>query len=303
MRKLIILLFLALTISASAQTQPEMILVKGGSFNMGNPYTDKLREGFEDEKPVHKVTVSDFYIAKHEVTVKEYKEFIADKTYTEFQRFGVEHRLPSAPDSVWWQGHPDAKRYWDSQPDKWWGWNSNFPMFHVSWYDAVSYCNWLSEKSGLQKCYSINADGGVDCDYKKNGYRLPTEAEWEYAARGGKSSAGYRFSGSNNFNEVAWVDDNTLLSGPKTVGTKKANELGIFDMSGNVWEWCNDFYSPYFYSNSTENDPVNSKPTGYRIIRGGSWHYDVELATVFSRDGPKPGFTNYNYGFRMVRSK
>lgn len=285
------------------QTEPELILVKGGSFSMGNPFSDKMRKGDADEKPVHKVKLNDFYIGKYEVTVRQYKEFIADKTYKEFEKYGVSHRLPSAPDSVWWQGHPDAETYWKGQVAEWWGCKNNFPMFYVSWFDAVAYCNWLSDKTGLEKCYSINADGGVDFDINKNGYRLPTEAEWEYAASGGSKSNGYRFSGSNNFNEVAWVDDNTLLSGPKSIGTKKANELGIYDMSGNVWEWCTDYYSPYYYGNSPSDNPVNEALTGYKVIRGGSWHYRVDYATITARDGPKPGYTNYNYGFRVVRNK
>jgi len=302
MKKLLTVLLIILSTASFAQTLPEMIYVKGGSYNMGNPYTDKARIGEDDEKPVHKVSVDDFYIGKYEVTVKQYKEFLADG-YKEFDRFGVGHRLPSAPDSIWWQGHPDAKAYWATQVQSWWGWNNNFPMFYVTWYEAVAYCNWLSEKEGLDKCYSVNSSGGVDLDISKKGYRLPTEAEWEYAARGGSKSANTRFSGSNNFNDVAWVDDNTLLTGPRAVGTKNANELGIYDMSGNVWEWCSDYYSPFYYNNSGAKNPINDSPTGYRALRGGSWHYSVNYATLYTRDGPKPGYTNYNYGFRVVKTK
>ncbi len=303
MKNLLTLILILSTFSVFSQTKPEMVLVKGGTFNMGNPFSDKLRKGDDDEKPVHKVKVHDFYIAKYEVTVGEYKEFIADGSYNEFVRFGVEHRLPSPPDSVWWQGHPDSKAYWKGQVNEWWGWNNKFPMFHLSWYQAVAYCNWLSEKTGYEKCYSITSEGSIECDLSKNGYRLPTEAEWEYAAKGGNKSNDYRFSGSDNFNEVAWVDDNTFLRGPKVIGTKKANELGIYDMSGNVWEWCTDYYSPFFYNDKNSNNPVNLQPTGYRVIRGGSWHYRVEYATITTRDGPKPGFSNYNYGFRVARNK
>ncbi len=303
MKHSLIIIIVLLSFSVFGQTKPEMILVKGGTFQMGNPHTDKNRKGDDDERPVHKVKVGKFEISKYEITVKQYKEFIADKSYDEFARFGVLHSLPPKPDSTWWQGHPDSELYWKGQMNKWWGWNDNFPMFHVTWYQAVAYCNWLSQKTGLEKCYSINSEGSVVCDYSKNGYRLPTEAEWEFAARGGKSNNTNQFSGSNNFNEVAWIDDNTLLRGPKPVGTKKANELGIHDMSGNVWEWCNDYYSPYYYKNSPEDNPINERPTGYRVIRGGSWHYKVGYATLTTRDGPKPGFTNYNYGFRVVRKK
>ncbi len=297
-----LLLIIALIIYTSgfSQTEPEMVFVKGGTFMMGNPRTDGRYKGDPDEKPAHKVKVKSFYISKYEVTVKQYKEFINDKSFKEFSAFR-EHKMPDPPDTSWFQGHPATKAYYDRIGKKWWGWRDNYPMQHVTWFDAIAYCNWLSEKEGYEKCY-YEQDGAIYCDFSKNGYRLPTEAEWEYAARGGQKSHNYIFSGSNDFNEVGWVDDNTFLTGPRPVGMKKPNELGIYDMTGNVWEWCYDWYSMYFYENSPVDNPVNETPTGYRVIRGGAWHYRPEYATVTSRDGPKPSYTNYNYGFRVVRN-
>ena len=303
MKQLLVLLFIITSFTMYSQTTPKMVYVKGGTFKMGNSYTDKLQKGNSDERPVHSVTVSDFYIGKYEVTVLEFKKFILDRSYNEFARFGVYHRLPSPPDTTWWRGHQGSEIYWKRQSAKWWGWNNSFPMFHVSWYSAIAYCNWLSIQNGYDKCYSINSNGGIECDFSKNGYRLPTEAEWEYAAKGGNKSKKYRFSGSNNVNQVGWIDDNTLLAGPKPVGTKIGNELGIHDMTGNVWEWCTDYYSPYYYNKSPSKNPVNLSPTGYRVIRGGSWHYNIFYASTTARDGPKSGYTNYNYGFRIVRAK
>lgn len=302
MKKLITILIVFLGISAFAQNSPEMVYVKGGTFTMGNPYSDNAKKGDTDEKPTHRVTLNNFYIGKYEVTVKQYDEFLS-ANYTEFDRFGVKHYKKSQPDSTWWQGHPDAKAYWDAQLGSWWGYKDNYPMFYVTWFEAIAYCNWLSEKEGLDKVYSLDANGSVKTDISKNGYRLPTEAEWEYAARGGKDSKNYRFSGSNNFNDVAWVDDNTLLTGPRAVGSKNPNELGLYDMSGNVWEWCTDDYSGMYYKNSPQDNPVNLRPTSFKSLRGGSWHYKVDYATVFTRDGPKPGYTNYNYGFRVAKNK
>ncbi len=282
-----------------AQTAPTMVDVAGGTFKMGNPQPKK---GEEYQTPVHEVKISSFKMSIYEVTVQEYKIFIEDKSFVEFSK-KHNHVMPHKPDSTWWQGHPDTKDFYQTYMASWWGWKSEYPMFNVTWYDAVEYCNWLSSKTGLEPCYGLNSDLGVTCDYTKSGYRLPTEAEWEYAARGGKNKEKTIYSGSNNISEVAWYDDNTKQQSPKTVGLKKANSLGIYDMSGNVWEWCNDFYSPNYYKNCPKENPVNTIPTGSKSIRGGSWHYRADLATVTSRDGPKTSHTNYNYGFRIVRKK
>ncbi len=160
----------------------------------------------------------------------------------------------------------------------------NNPVEQVNWYDAVEFCNKLSEMEGLQKCYSGSGDN-TSCNFKASGYRLPTEAEWEFAAKGGNQSRGYTYSGSNNVGDVAWYSSN---SGSKTqpVATNRANELGIHDMSGNVWEWCWDWY--------TEGK--------YRVVRGGSWFLSVSLCGVASRYDFNPGLRNLSIGFRVART-
>jgi formylglycine-generating enzyme required for sulfatase activity len=303
MKNFIRLFFLVLIfsplITLYAQTAPETVKVEGGTFQMGNPYAEATKKGDADEKPVHSVTLSSYYIGKYEVTVKEYKEFISDKTFTEFSSLRS-HKLPSKPDSAWLAEHPDTKNYWALQSTTWWGWVDQYPMQHITWYDAIAYCNWLSEKLGLEKCYYVNDDFGVSCDFTKNGYRLPTEAEWEFAARGGTKSKGYRYSGSDNSADVAWYDDTSFLRGPQKIGTKSANELGIYDMSGNVWEWCYDYFG--YYTSAAQTNPKYETSTGYRILRGGSWHYAGNYTTVTTRDGPEPGFTNFMYGFRIAKN-
>ena len=282
------------SVSTSSIAQSKMILVEGGVFMMGRDATkDKTNSmEFKDELPRHKVKLNSFYIGKYEVTVKEYKTFLKGKG----------KKMPSAPSVTWLEEHPDTKIYYPLSKTQWWGWKDNYPMQNINWYDALEYCNWLSAKEGLQKCYKIN-ESQTTCDFSKNGYRLPTEAEWEYAARGGKKSKGYIYAGGNNPNLVAWYDESSALKGPSAVGKKQANELGLYDMSGNVWEWCWDTYAGNYYSYSPTDNPKGAASSFYRVVRGGSWHYRSELARLPGRDGPKPGFSSYNHGFRVARTK
>ena len=293
-QKTIFIIVLSFLFSFNLSAQPKMVPVEGGTFMMGRDSKKDPIRGmeFSNEIPRHKVIVNSFMIGKYEISVKEYKEFAK----------ATSKRMPSSPDSSWFAEHPDTKLYYPLSKRQWWGWKDYYPMQNVSWYDAVEYCNWLSQKQGLEKCYKIDGENTI-CDFSKNGYRLPTEAEWEYAARGGKKSKGYNYSGSNDPKSVAWYDESTGLKGPMKIGTKKPNELGIYDMSGNVWEWCFDFYSSKYYAVSPKDNPKGSGRTIYRVIRGGSWHYRAELARNADRDSPRPGYTNFNYGFRIVKNK
>lgn len=272
---------------SNAQSIPKMILVEGGQFTMGS------NQGEDNEKPTHQVALDAFYIAEHETTVDQYREFVK----------ATGRDMPQPPDEDWMKTHLHTMKYYTSAAKTWWGWQADFPMHHVNWYDAMEYCNWLSEKEGLQKCYTTDPKGGWLTDITKNGYRLPTEAEWEFAARGGNKSKGYIYSGSNDPSAVAWYDDTSNQKSPMTIKTKAPNELGIYDMSGNVWEWCSDYYDADYYKKSPLKNPFNDKFSVYRTLRGGAWHYRVEYTTVTSRDGPEPKFSNYNYGFRIARTK
>ena len=158
------------------------------------------------------------------------------------------------------------------------GEGDNYPMYYVSWDEAQAFISRLNAATGKS-------------------YRLPTEAEWEYAARGGNRSQGYKYSGSNNLYDVAWFTDN---SGGQThpVGTKKANELGIYDMSGNVLEWCLDWYGSY--SASPQQDPVGAGRGSHRVFRGGSWYNDAGYCRVALRCGNSPGNRSRALGFRVV---
>ncbi|MBR7028213.1 MAG: formylglycine-generating enzyme family protein [Bacteroidaceae bacterium] len=157
---------------------------------------------------------------------------------------------------------------------------ANLPVENVSWDDCQEFILKLNEKTGKT-------------------FRLPTEAEWEYAARGGKKSKGYTYSGSNTIGNVAWYSDN---SGETTheVGTKQANELGIYDMTGNVWEWCQDWYGETYYENSPSTDPLGPDSGSTRVNRGGCWWLDAWFCRVANRVWISPGNRNFYLGFRLA---
>jgi len=257
---------------ATLAPTPMLVLVEKGSFAMGDTWGD----GYNDEKPTHKVTFTyDFYIGKYETTFDEYDAF-CDATGR-------------------------SKPY-----DEGWG-RGNRPIIYVSWRDAISYCNWVSEKEGLPKAYASNGnlldkEGRATTDLSKVvGYRLPTEAEWEYAARGGNKSKGYRYSGSNNIDDVAWYRMNSELK-TQGVGEKAPNELGIYDMSGNVWELCGDWYDSGYYTKSPKTNPYNYTPGSDRVGRGGGWGTDATHTQVAFRSGDLPTGTFHSLGFRIART-
>ena len=263
-----------------------MVLVEGGTFLMGSD------DGDDDEKPVHPVIVSDFYISKYEVTVAGFREFVDATGYrTSGEKGGGAHVLTGSK----WEQKSDAswKNPYFSQADQ-------NPVTCISLYDAVEYCNWRSRKENLKPCYTISGSN-VSCNFSTNGYRLPTEAEWEFAARGGNRSIGYKYAGSNSPGDVAWYSSN---SGSKThpVGQKQANELGLYDMSGNIWEWCWDWYDEDYYNSSPSTDPKGASSGQYRVLRGGGWSgYDSVLRPAF-RVGYIPVVRYDVIGFRLSKT-
>lgn len=215
----------------------------------------------ERVKPKVQVTLPDFFIGKYEVT-QEFWESVMGKN-----------------------------------PSKFTG-EKNLPVEKITWYDAVEFCNRLSEKYNLEKAYSIK-EGIVSFNPAANGYRLPREAEWEFAATGGTQRKNYLFPGSNKVGEVAWYKEN---SGDKThpVGLKLPNELGLYDMAGNVREWCWDFYS----ENATEADILTEAPfvLSERVTRGGNWMSSQAILNGRDRSYDNPTIGAWNLGLRLARN-
>ena len=272
------------------------------------------------------VTLSDFYMGKYEVTQEEYASVMEGQKVTVN---GTDYALESNPNYC----TADSTKYTLFNGDV----QEKRPVDGVTWYDSVWYCNALSEKEGLTKAYNIEVTtvssskhiivATVTLNKNANGYRLPTEAEWEYAARGGdptKDDWNYVFSGVDTAEDVSWYTSknasldsvgwyrynskngttgDTILSageqgyGTHQVGKKAPNRLGLYDMSGNVYEWCYDWYGTI-----TTTTPADGVASGNnRVFRGGSWYNSAERASVSYRNERKPSNGFDSDGFRVVR--
>ncbi len=216
--------------------QPDMVFVAGGEFVMG----DRVGDGHPDEHPAHKVTISDFYIGRYEVTQAEWVAVMGN----------------------------NPSRYKDD----------NNPVDNVSWCDIQEFIRRLNKLSGKK-------------------YRLPTETEWEYAARGGAQSRNYLYSGSDDISVVAWYCENSDGQ-PHPVGLKRNNELGLYDMCGNVWEWCQDWYG--YYNDADQTNTAKQSDSAKRILRGGGWSQNAWQSRISIRDGWTPTETGNSYGFRLA---
>lgn len=249
----------------------KMVNVGGGIFVMGN------KENYEeDEIQENLISVDDFWIGNYEVTQMEWEMIM---------------------------GNNPSRHKGDL-----------LPVDNISWYDAIEFCNKKSIKEELSTCYIIDKNNKdpnnlnyrdeikwkVSCDFTKSGYRLPTEAEWEYAAKGGIKSMGYIYSGSNDLYEAAWFYQNSDKES-HLIGQKISNELELYDMSGNVYEWCWDWFDVFgeIRNKVNPNGPVQGK---YRVMRGGCMNNKEDECTSFNRT-LKPAYENLSkYGLRLVRS-
>jgi len=246
----------------------QMVPVKGGSFKMGTA------NGEDDEFPAHYVTVDSFNMATTEVTQELYKKIVG--------------KNPS---------------YFTGE---------KLPVEKVSWLDAVIFCNKLSVAMGKRPCYSqagntdsdlwVSADN-ITCNYNANGYRLPTEAEWEFAAKGGVNNDSFTYSGSETIDDVAWYEGNSDGE-THEVATKAPNSLGLYDMSGNVWEWCWDNYSATSYSDGASRNTMGPSTGKGKVLRGGSrsgtYGDGSGVCRVTNRNSAAATERYYLNGFRFV---
>lgn len=220
--------------------------------------------GKRDEKPVHLVKVDSFYISKYEVTNGQYCKFL--NSIDKYDHNDIPYiELDDKDCKIQYsrKGFYSKAGY------------TNHPVIEVTWYGARAYAKW-------------------------KGGRLPTEAEWEFAARGGNQSEDFKYSGSDNPEKVAWYDENSK-GRTHMVGKKASNELGLYDMSGNVWEWCQDYYKGNYYKVSPQENPKGPEWSTAKVARGGSWGYNEDYLSSTFRQMHSPNAGNFNLGFRVVK--
>lgn len=240
-----------------APLRPKMLHLPAGGFRMGSTK-------FRDEQPVRLVKLTHpFALSETEVTQAQYRTVMRENP----------SQFKDKPDSA------------------------DRPVEQVSWLDAVRYCNKLSEREGLKPCYQIQGDEVRWLDSRCAGYRLPTEAEWEYAARADQS---YEYAGSNDLDSVAWHGPNAQNE-THPVATKNANSWFLHDLSGNVWEWVWDRYHDS-YAGAEKLDPTGPQKGENRVVRGGSYFLEAGDARVANRDWSAPSDRFRNYGFRLAKS-
>jgi formylglycine-generating enzyme required for sulfatase activity len=198
----------------------------------------------------------------------------------------------------------EYERLMGENPSKWK--SPKNPVEQIRWRNAAEYCNARSREEGLEPAYNLET---WHCDYRANGYRLPTEAEWEYACRAGSEAVYHYGDDQAQLVSYAWFKAN-CTRGPRPVATRKPNAWGLYDMHGNIWEWCNDFYEEDYYPNSPKNDPTGPGQGQTRVVRGGCWNSRPNECRSSYRNYEDPGYTDTCFGkdihgfvgFRCVRA-
>jgi formylglycine-generating enzyme required for sulfatase activity len=271
----------------TARTGSDTIRINGGSFQMGSSFIATFWDKPADEGPRHKVTVSPFYMGRYQVTVGDFRRFVNATGYkTDTEKNGG---------GEVWTGEESEQRSDANWKNPYFSQEDNSPVVFVNWFDAVQYCNWLSAQESLTPAYTIKGEE-VTWNYSANGYRLPTEAEWEYACRAGTTTD---FSTGNKIN-TNQANYDVTIGRTTAVGSFTPNPWGLYDMHGNVNEWCWDWYGDY--SSKAQTDPQGPMLGDYRVVRGGSWANSVDMIRSAFRGNTTPSNTSRYHGFRIARN-
>ncbi len=305
----------------------DMVYIPDGEFDMGDHH-----DGSPHAQSVHAVMLDSFFMSRYEITNQQYCDYLnsaypaqikvdggivyasSDSSniypYCNTKSFDVDSQIDYNDVS----GTFSVRTKGDDPPRD----MSYDPMVEVGWYGAVAYCNWRSIEEGYEICYNLST---WSCDFSKHGYRLATEAEWEYAARGGEHSPYYRFPWGNTISHSQanyhafpsnfpydvsptigyhpdWNDE--VYPHSSVVGSFSENGYGLYDMAGSIWEWCYDWYGSNYYDTSPYDNPHGPVSGTYRVYRGGSWLYDANYCRVARRFGGRPDSRHSIYGIRVV---
>ncbi|NIS15950.1 MAG: SUMF1/EgtB/PvdO family nonheme iron enzyme [Aliifodinibius sp.] len=284
-------------------------------FDGGEYYIGDFTGRYADAQPVHVVRLTPFCISPYEVTVGEFRKFVDQTDYsTSAEQSG---------EAIDFDGNHFLRKNGSSWQSIYFEQTEQHPVTQISWYDAVRYCNWLSESRGLKPCYTIDNER-VTCDFEANGYRLPTEAEWEFAATSGGKRYTYSWGNdppesmryrpanlkdqtSHNFfsRSIEWgecwheYNDGFYFTSP--VGSFAPNDTGLYDMIGNVYEWCWDWYDKDYYKASPVVNPRGPNTSFKRTCRGNAWNCPPDFTSLQHRGSGKPDDYWPNVGFRIVR--
>ena len=296
----------------------DMVYIPDGEFDMGDHHGD----GTSDELPVHAVLLDAFFMSRSEITNQQYCDYLnsalgGGSIYLSYNVvYGTgnnqgycETSASSSYSQIAYSGGVFSVRTKGGRN------MSNDPMVEVSWYGAVAYCNWRSQQEGREQCYNLST---WVCDFSKKGYRLVTEAEWEYAARGGLSGRRFPWGDTITHSQANyyacsscysydvnptrgyhpdWNDGIPPYTAP--VGSFAGNSYGLYDMAGNVWEWCNDWYDVNYYSASPYDNPQGPASGSYRVLRGGGWTSFAYSSRVAGRGIGHPTYWASGQGFRL----
>ena len=284
--------------SVATAQPPGMVLVPAGEYLMGDHH-----DGSPDALPVHAAYIDAFYIGRYEVTNQQYADglnwAIAQEPALVYVSggvvYGIGNNQPYCDTTL---SSSDSRIIWNGSAfgvvsDK-----EDHPIVQVSWYGSAAYANWRSAMERRQACYDTST---WECNFSANGYRLPTEAEWEKAARGGLHNPYRRFPWGDTI-DCSNANFNYSCIGTTTpVGSYAPNNYGVYDMAGNVFELCNDWYSSTYYSSSPYNNPHGPTSGDWRVHRGGSWYsHDYFLRCAWRNTDAWPDYRTFHLGFRLV---